>query len=638
MERRLAAILAADVEGYTRLMRTDEEATLETLSDYREVIEGLIARHEGRVFSEAGDSVLAEFGSVVEAVRCAVEIQEDLATRNAELPEDRALCFRIGITIGDVMVRDDDLFGDGVNVAARLEGLAEATGICISGSVFEQVKHKLSLGFEDMGPQKVKNIAEPVSAYRIVPGPVAVAAGAATAPVPRPAARWRIPAIAAVVALVLAVGAVAVWQTRPGPSPEPRETATKTDAVGPRPALPRPGEPSIAVLPFANMSGDPGQESFSDGITEDIITDLSKVPGLSVSARNSVFTYKGKAVKVQQVAEDLGVRYVLEGSVRKAGDRLRITAQLVDAVTGDHLWAERYDRDLEDTFAVQDEVAREVVAALAATLKPAEPKLPPGTRTRNSEAYDLFLRAQRHPTTTLEHVLAARRMFERVIDLDPEFAGGYAGSSWTYAIAVRHGFSKAPRGDADKAFELAQKAVAIDDAFAWSHTALATAYLVKGQHERAVASAERAVEIRPDDAHVHANLGLMLMFAGRAEDAIEPTRKALRLNPRLIAFSTGPYLKFSGFAYFTAGRYEEALAAFDENAARGGSIGAEVLAYATAAYGALGRVDEARAAAQELLDKYPNFSLGSWPWLHLYKDPEDAKRLLDGLRKADLPG
>ncbi len=360
VKRKLTVILAADVEGYTRLMREAEEPTLETLTEYRTIIDGLIARHDGRIFSTAGDSVVAEFASPVEAVRCAVEIQEELRVRNAELPDDRKLRFRIGINVGDVMAKGDDLFGDGVNVAARLEGLAEPGGICLSGSVFEQVKHKLSLSFDDIGPQQVKNIAEPVPAFRIVPGSVSVVAGAKPVPKLSAAPRWRTAAIAAGMAVVVLAAGAAVWKFYlRGPAPL-TEVASEAKM-----AFPLPDKPSIAVLPFVNISGDPNQESFSDGITEDLITDLSNLENLIVIARNSVFTYKGKPVKVQQVGEELGVHYVLEGSVRKSGKRVRITAQLVDALTGHHLWAERYDRDLEDMFALQDEITKKIVATMA---------------------------------------------------------------------------------------------------------------------------------------------------------------------------------------------------------------------------------------------------------------------------------
>ena len=344
VKRKLTVILAADVEGYSRLMGADEEATLKTLRAYREIIYGLIARHDGRVFGTAGDSVVAEFASPVEAVRSAISIQEELRVRNAELPDDRKMHFRIGINLDDVMVEGDNLYGDGVNVAARLEGLAEPGGIYVSGNVFNQVKHKLSAGFEDIGPQEVSNIAEPVPVFRLVPGPVSVADTAKAAPKPSVAARWRLPVTAAAVIVVATLGGEAIWETYLRPP------------AGPSAKL------SIAILPFTNMSADPEQAYFSNGTTEDLITDLGKIPGLSVLSRDAVFRYKGKDLKPGQLGREFGMRYVLEGSVREASDMARITAQLIK--TDDHLWAKRYDRNYKDIFAVQDEIVQKIVAAL----------------------------------------------------------------------------------------------------------------------------------------------------------------------------------------------------------------------------------------------------------------------------------
>ncbi len=354
--RKLTTILAADVEGYTRLMRADEEATLKTLGEYREIIDGLIARHEGRVFSTGGDSVLAEFGSAVEAVRCAISFQEEISSRNAELVDDRKMMFRIGINVGDVMVRDGDLFGDGVNVAARLEGLADPGGVCISGSVFEQIKHKLSLGFEDMGQQQVKNIAEPVSAYRLVPGQVSVSVGATAATKPSDGKRWRMPAIAVVVAALVAIVGGALWW-------QPWATDVEPASVEAIPLAARYKAP-LAVLPFKNLTGDPDQERFADGLTEDIITDFAKFPELFVIASNTVFTYKDKSIGMLDIGRELGVRYVLEGNVQKTGDTVRITAQLIDATDGKHLWAKRYDGTLADKFAVRDEARWSMIGTL----------------------------------------------------------------------------------------------------------------------------------------------------------------------------------------------------------------------------------------------------------------------------------
>ena len=375
MERRLAAILAADVVGYSRLIGADEEGTLRTLGASRAVIDGLVTAHRGRVFGSAGDSFVAEFASPVEAVRCAADIQRDLEGRNADLPEDRRMRFRIGINLGDVIVEGDNLLGDGVNVAARLEALADAGGICLSQPVFDQIKNKLELGYEYLGEQEVKNIAEPVAVYRVLLAPEAagtVVGGAKPEAEPKGRAtkpRWRVPvALAAAVIVLGAAGAAAVWR----PWQQPAEPVPAL-AIAP----PLPATPSIAVLPFTNRSDDPSQEYFADGLTEDLITDLSKIGGLLVIARNSVFAYKGKSVQAQQVARELGVRYVLEGSVRRAGDQVRINAQLIDAETGHPLWAERYDGSLSDIFALQDNVTARIVSELAVELTPAEDRAMP---------------------------------------------------------------------------------------------------------------------------------------------------------------------------------------------------------------------------------------------------------------------
>ena len=385
VQRKLTTILAADVEGYSRLMSVNEEATLKTLNIYRKIIDELISRHGGRIFGAAGDSVVAEFGSTVEAVRCAIVIQEELRVRNAELAEDRRMRFRIGVNVGDVMVEGVNLFGDGVNVAARLEGLAEAGGISVSEDAYRQVegktdlgfqdigehqvKNKLSVGFADIGAQELKNIPDPVPVFRVVAGPVSVAGVTET---PAAARRWGMPALLAVVVVIVAAGGFAWWQP------------TKVDRI----AGPSPYKPSIAVLPFVNMSDDKRQKYFSDGISEDIITDLSKVSGLVVIAWNSSFKYEGKSEDVRDMARDLGVRHVLKGSVRRAGEQLRITVQLVDATTGNHIWAERYNRGAKDIFAIQDEIATKVAAELAVTLKADEQERLYRRYTNNLEAYD----------------------------------------------------------------------------------------------------------------------------------------------------------------------------------------------------------------------------------------------------------
>ena len=422
IQRKLTTILAADVEGYSRLMRADEEATLKTLGEYRDIIDALIARHEGRVFSTGGDSVLAEFGSAVEAVRCAISCQEEIANRNAELPDDRKLMFRIGINVGDVMVRDDDLFGDGVNVAARLEGLAQPGGICVASSVFEQVKHKLSVGFEDLGPQEVKNISEPVSAYRLVLDSVS---GLATTETPSAARRWRMPAVAAALAVVVVVAGAALWNSYwREQAPEITSRTTK-----------KAKNLSIAVLPFDNLSGDPSQDYFADAITEDLITDLSRIRDAFVIARRTSFTFKGKVTDVKKVAADLGVRYVLEGSVRRSGNQVRINAQLIDGQTGSHIWSDRFDRVLTDVFSLQNDVTGRIAAVLKAELREADNlrRGPPASL----EAWDYALQGNVllfNPSGP-KAFLDAKGLLEKALELDPSIASAWSGLAFVHFVA-----------------------------------------------------------------------------------------------------------------------------------------------------------------------------------------------------------
>src|SRR5438093_13215636 len=479
MERKLAAILSTDVKGYSRLMGEDEKATIRTLTAYRTVMTTLIQQHRGRVVDSPGDNLLAEFASVVDAVRCAVEIQQELKVRNAELPDQRRMEFRIGINLGDVVVEEERIYGDGVNIAARLEGLAAAGGICLSGTVYDQVETKLALGYEYLGAQTVKNITKPVRVYRV----------------------------------------------RQEPEPNTSAVSAKIQTL----ALP--AQPSIAVLPFANMSSDPEQEYFSDGITEDLITDLSKLSGLFVISRNSLSLYKGKAVKPTQIGKELGVRYVLEGSVRKAGSRVRITAQLVDATTSYHLWADRYDRDLQDIFAVQDEVTRKIVAALQVKLTEGEQQRMGHTPTNNLEAYEYFLRGlEFHAHRTQEANGQARQMFERAIALDPNFAAAYAWLGRTYVLDWFHRWSQDPQV-LERAVALAGQAIALNESLPGAYQTLGYIYMAKKQYDQAVVEAEKAVALDPNDADAVLTLGEVLSCVGRSQEAMEFVEKAMRLNP-----------------------------------------------------------------------------------------------------------
>jgi adenylate cyclase len=532
MERRLAAIFSTDVQGYSRLLGEDEVATIRTITAYREVMATLIQQHRGRVVDSPGDNLLAEFASVVEAVQCAVAIQRELKVRNAELPPHRRMEFRIGINLGDIIAEGVRLYGDGVNIAARLEALAEPGGLCISGTVYDQIETKLALRYENLGTQAVKNIARPVRVYRVrlesgAAAPTASAldttsAGGAEYALPtqgsaRRSVRrlsWRQGALAVVGLLLLLGGGVTVWQLA-FRTPAPAGVIPIEQAA----ALALPDKPSIAVLPFDNMSGDPEQEYFSDGMTEDLITDLSKLSGLFVIARNSVFTYKGKAVKPGQVSWELGVRYVLEGSVRRAGDRVRITAQLVEATTGYHRWVERYDRDLKDIFAVQEEIARKIVAALAVQLTAGEQARLGHKYTENLEAYDHFLRGGEYLARfTPETNVQARQLFEQAIVLDPGFALVYASLSVTYERAWGLQWSQDPQ-TLERAFALAQQALALDGTLPAAHVVLGNAYWQKQQPEQAIAEMERAIALAPNNADGYANLAKILNTAGKPTEA-----------------------------------------------------------------------------------------------------------------------
>jgi TolB-like protein len=468
-----------------------------------------------------------------------VEIQEEIRARNSELPEPRRMEFRSGLNLGDVIEDEGRIYGDGVNIAARVEGLAEGGGICLAENAYQQVKNKLSLGIEYLGEHEVKNISEPVPVYRLVMEP-----GAARRKIKRrkPAQTgWKRAALASIGLLVLLVAAGAIRKRVLRLSPPPFEPASAE-----RLAFPLPEKPSIAVLPFLNMSGDPEQEYLSDGITEDLITDLSKISELFVIARNSVFTYKGRSVKIAQVSEELGVQYVLEGSVRKADDRVRITAQLVDASTGYHIWSERYDRNMKDVFDLQDEVTQKIVAALAIELTEDEQDRLTQRRTENLEAFDYFMRGSEYLNRFTEHEnRQATQMFEKAIALDPRYAAAYTRLAMTHLHEWNFGWSRDPQS-LQRAFELVQKATALDDSVPEAHRTLGRVYLWKKQHETAIAEHEKAIALDPNDAHGYAGLGDLLIWAGRSEEGLVLVEKAMRLNPMYPVW----YLLNLGRAYY----------------------------------------------------------------------------------------
>jgi adenylate cyclase len=624
-KRKLSAILSADVKGYSRLMGEDELTTVETLKKYREVMTTLIQQYRGRVVDFPGDNLLAEFGSVVDAVEGAVKIQQELKNRNAELPEDRRMAFRIGVNLGDVIEEEDRIYGDGVNVAARLEALADPGGICISKTAFDQIETKLPLGYEYLGEQKVKNIAKPVGAYRVLMEPRVTVAVAGEEKKAWPVRRKAILA-GALAVLVLAI-AVAIWNYYFRPTTPSVEPASEE-----RMAFPLPERPSIAVLPFVNMSEDPKQEFLSDGLTEEIITALSKVRNMFVIARNSTFTYKGKPVKIQQVAEELGVRYVLEGSVRRSEDRLRITAQLIDAVTGHHLWAERYDRELKDLFALQDEITMKILTALQVELTLGEDARMGSKGTSNLEAYLKLLQARELAGRyNKEDHVRAQQLIEEAIAVDPQYAGAYRFLGATYVMEQVMGWSKSPEQSLERALEMAQKALALDASFAEAYALVGRIHLARGEYEKAIAKGEQAYALDSNSSHVLAALAYSLQYAGRAEEAIEFYEKAIRLDPIPPSW----FLFGLGRSYCDAARYEEAIVAYKKLLDRTPN---DLWAHIglTATYSLAGREEEARAAAAEALKIDSKLSVEcfrTWP----YKDQAYVDRLIDALRKAGIP-
>ncbi|MGD9032279.1 MAG: adenylate/guanylate cyclase domain-containing protein [Desulfobacteraceae bacterium] len=618
--RKLTAILSADVEGYSRLMRDDEEATIRTLTAYRTVMTGLIQQYRGRVVDSPGDNILAEFTSAVDAVNCAVEMQRELAERNAELPEARRMEFRIGVNVGDVVEEGERIYGDGVNIAARMEGLAERGGICISATAYDQVKHKLGLEYESLGEQEVKNIAEPVPAYRVLSFPGAAAHRVVKAK--RAVGKtWR-NVVLAIAAIVVVGAAVTIWNvTFRAP---PIEPVSEKDM-----ALPLPDKPSIAVLPFANI-GDPEQEYIADGITEQIITALARNPSLFVIASNSTFTYKGKPVMVQQVSRELGVRYVVEGSVQKFGDRIRITAQLIDATRGEHMWAENYDRDLKDLFALQDEIAIEILqVTMGKLIGYGEHSREKGTT--NVEAYLKYLKAVPLNCTNEINNRQAQQFIEESTALDPEFANAYAALGISYCAQFMNGWSQSPGKDLKRAFELARKAISLDPTLDRPHVTLGWFYLLQGKHDKAVAEGRKAVAIAPNSAHANYQLGAFLAYADQPEEAISVSQNALRLNPFPIDWQ----LWFLGTAYSIAGRDEEALTWYKKAEERNPD---NMWSYSAQAsiYGNLGREQEARAAAKEFLRLNPKFSLEQYEKAPWQKNRKKWRLHVDGLRKAGL--
>jgi len=581
VDRRLAAILAADISGYSRLMGTDDEGTLRQLKIHRkELVDPKITEHRGRIVKTTGDGILVEFVSVVDAVRCAVDIQRGMIERNANVSADKRIQFRIGINVGDIIIDGDDIYGDGVNVAARLESLADPGGIMVSRVVHDQVQDKLGFDFDDMGEQTVKNIARPVGVHRVH----------LTEQLPRSANASR------------------------------AELATSE-------------RPSIAVLPFVNMSGDPEQEYFADGISEDIITGLSKLRWFFVIARNSSFAYKGKTIDVKRAARELGVRYVLEGSVRKGGNRVRITAQLIDAATGNHIWADRYDGDLTDVFALQDEITRKVVAAIEPKLLEAEGIRSQRRSSEDLDAWETVIHANSlFWRMTESEGAAAIEMLNRAVERYPDYGPAHSMLAFMIVVSSHLNLTFSAREQLTRAAKLAARAAELDDGDPWAHLALGYVAFMQRRAAESLAEFRRALDLNPNFAAAHGYLGWAFVFDGQSENAITHLDEAIRMSPQdpqNAIFTTG-----IAIAHYMAGRYEEAVAAcrkaFQQRSglARGTRVYIASLAQA-------GQLEEARAALAAMKEIHPELSI-AWIKQYVPYTAASMEKFLEGMRKAGL--
>ena len=576
--RKLTAILSADVKGYSLLMAYDEAFTIQTLQAYRHLMSDLILQYSGRVVDSSGDNLLAEFSSAVDAVECAMAIQKRLKKENDRFVEGKRLEFRMGVNIGDVVQDGGCIYGSGVNVAARIEGISDPGGICISRSVYDQVKDKLDFTFDYVGEHEVKNIKEPVRVYKVL-----------------------------------------------------LESKLSTPLVDE--PLELPDKPSIAVLPFVNMSGDPGQEYFSDGLTEQIINGLCKASDLFVIARNSSFAYKGKSVNIQQVGRELGVRYILEGSVQKAGDRVRITAQLIDATTGYHLWSENYDRELSDIFALQDEITLKIINAMQIKLTAGEQARLWAGATTNIQAFDMHVRGTECFLRNNEKEnKQAQRFYHEAINIDKTYAWPYVMLGFSHIFDLLYRWSKSPIKSFEQAEKSAETALSLDDSFDVAHLLWGWIYLFKRQHSEAIKKGERAIELNPNGAEAHIQLAFILCLSDETELAIKTAERAFRLNPIPLPH----YYIILAMAYRNDGQYEKAIELSQKGLINNPDQLSVYLTLA-ACYIYLNRTEEAQKAAEEVLRIDPNFSLEYHANTMPYKRQETGDRFIEALRKAGLP-
>lgn len=624
--RKLAVILHADVMGSTALVQRNETLAHERIRDAFRRFSETIRAYGGTPQELRGDALLATFSRASDAVSASLSFQTGNAHHNETLEDDIRPEVRIGIAIGEVVIADGTLTGSDVVMAQRIEQLAEPGGLCIQGTAHETIPRRLLFEYTSLGEQQLKGFDEPVRVYAVK----SKLGEEIPRPDPKlPAKRFsgRRTLIAAIAVSLVIVGGLTSW-LKPWKSEVERADPAKM-------AYALPDKPSVAVLPFDNLSADKEQAYFSDGVTEDIITDLLKISGLFVVARNSTFTYKGQPVKVRQVAEELGVRYVLQGSVRRTEEKIRITAQLVDALKGNHIWAERYDRELKDVFSVQSEVARQVAKALAVTLKANENERLYQKYTASIDAYDVFLQARRTvDRPTRDNILRGEKLFSRVIDLDPNFAGGYAGLSFNYSVQVRFQYSASPSTHLARAFELANKAVEVDNSYAWGYIALGGAHLANGDADAAVTAVRQALTLEPSGYEANLFMGFYLQFAGQAALAVEHLLLAKRLSPvvtvRDLAFMRG--------AQFMNRNYSEVVRISKERDRRfPGRRSPNASVVLAAAYTLLEGPEEAAAVVNKLLENYPDFNLSQWRFGRLWKSEENRTRLYNAAEKAGIP-
>ena len=626
-KRKLTSIFSADAVGYSRLMGDDEAATVRTLTSYRNVISSLINQHNGTVIDSPGDNLLAEFVSVVDAVQCAVAVQKELKARNDELSDNRQMQFRIGINLGDVIQEGDRIYGDGVNIAARLESLAEPGGICISKTAFDHIESKLPYGYDFLGDQTVKNIAKPVGAYRVLLDPRVTVSGRPKKP-KFELKKGKAIVIGAGIIIVLVI-AVGVWQFfMRRPTVEPASVDNMT--------LPLPEKPSIVVLPFENLSGDPDKDYLIDGLTDNIITALSKIPEMFVIDQHSAFTYKGKAVKVQQVAEDLGVRYVLEGSVMLAGEQWRVNVQLIDAISGHHVWSEKYNRNMEDIFSMQDNIAFNIAFAMQVEITDGD-QARMRHQTNSFKAWSLAARAHNlFESYRLDDNAKARDLFKQAVELDPNYAYAWSMLGWTHYIDGYHYPGHYNKDEAfKKASEIANRALSIDNSQGYAHLLLSLIYLSQGKYEEAEVAGKKAIRSEPNSSEVHAVFAITMQYLGDGKTVVSLIKQAMRLDPYFPDW----YWSRLGVGYRMIGQYEESVAAFkrgieiEENINRPSY---QILLRLATTYSIMGREENARVLIKKAKELNPEINLELWCASQFYRDKKYTEQIREALFEAGM--